>query len=258
LILTGDYHTHTPYSHGKNTVEENVIAAKEQGLKQIGITDHGYSHVAFGIRRRQTSAYVADCKAAAKKYGIDVLVGIESNIRGVEGGADLKESDYENFDLYLCGKHVFIWYSTFFDFIRYGGGNLIQEKRKKQPSEKLVQMNTRAYINTIKNNPIDVITHLNFGSPANALEVAKCAADYGTYIELNSKKLHLSDDELNEIVQKTQARFIVDSDAHVASRIGDKKIVEEQLSRIGFPLDRIDNIDGRLPTFRFAEFKKHL
>jgi hypothetical protein len=25
-----------------------------------------------------------------------------------------------------------------------------------------------------------------------------------------------------------------------------------------FPMDRIDNIDGRLPNFRFTEFKKHM
>ena len=53
MILTGDYHTHTPYSHGKNTVEENVIAAKSAGLKQIGIADHGFSHIAVGIRQKK-------------------------------------------------------------------------------------------------------------------------------------------------------------------------------------------------------------
>ena len=85
--------------------------------------------------------------------------------------------------------------------------------------------------------------------------MAKCAADYGTYIELNSKKMHLTDEELNEIVVKTQARFVVDSDAHSADRVGDMKIVEEQLARLDFPLDRIDNIDGKLPTFRFSKYK---
>jgi histidinol phosphatase-like PHP family hydrolase len=88
--------------------------------------------------------------------------------------------------------------------------------------------------------------------------VAKCAADYGTYIELNSKKRHLTDEALMEIVQKTDARFIIDSDAHSAERVGDTKIVEEQLARIQFPMERIDNIDGRYPNFRFTEFKKHM
>ncbi|MBR4942643.1 MAG: PHP domain-containing protein [Clostridia bacterium] len=256
MILTGDYHTHTPFSHGKNTVDENACKAKELGLRQLGIADHGFSHVAFGLRRRQIESYKKACKDASEKYGIDVLVGIEANIQGESGKADLTEKDFENFDLYLCGKHVFIWYDGFGNCMRYGVGNFIADKLRKNPSEKLLQRNTRAYINTIKNNPIDAVTHLNYLCPANALEVAKCAADYGTYIELNSKKTHLSDEELCDIVAKTSARFIVNSDAHAKERVGDKRLVEEQLQRIAFPMDRIDNIDGRMPSFRFAEFKK--
>lgn len=258
MQLTGDYHTHTPYSHGKNTIAENTARAKELGLKQLGISDHGFSHVAFGIRRRQVAAYKAECQKAAEEYGVDVLVGIESNICGINGKADLTEKDFENFDIYLCGKHVFVWYDGFGNFIQYGCGNFFNEKFRKIPSQKLIQKNTAAYINTIKNNPIDAVTHLNYLCPANALEVAKCAADYGTYIELNSKKTHLTDDELNDIVQKTTARFIIDSDAHSAARVGDISLVETQLARIRFPLERIDNIDGRYPTFRFSEFKKHM
>ena len=257
MILTGDYHTHTPYSHGKHTVAQNAEQAKAIGLQQIGIADHGFSHVAFGIRRRQVAAYRAECQAAAQQFGIDVLVGIEANIRGIDGKADLTEKDYENFDLYLCGKHVFIWYDTFADMVRYGGGNFNADKFGK-PSKKLIDYNTKAYINTIKNNPIDAVTHLNFTCPANALEVAKCAADYGTYIELNSKKTHLTDEELNEIIVKTDARFIIDSDAHSKDRVGDTRLVEEQLARLNFPMERIDNIDGRTPVFRFAEFKKRM
>lgn len=258
MLLTGDYHTHTPFSHGKNTVDENAAKAKELGLKQIGISDHGFSHVAFGVRRKQMQDYVKECKAASQKYGIDVLVGIEANIRGVSGKADLTEKDYENFDIYLCGKHVFVWYDTFADMFRYGGANFYNDKFAKKPSQKLIKRNTLAYINAIKNNPLDAITHLNYLCPADALEVAKCAADYGTYIELNAKKEHLSDDELCEIIAKTGARFIVDSDAHTAASVGEISLVENQLARINFPMNRIDNIDGRYPNFRFAAFKKTL
>ena len=257
MILTGDYHTHTPYSHGKNTVAENVEQAKLLGLQQIGIADHGFSHVAFGLRRRQVSAYRAECQAAAKQFDIDVLVGLEANIRGVDGKADLTEKDFENFDIYLCGKHICIWYAGLTDMFRYGVGNFLADKLGK-PSQKLIDYNTRAYVNTIKNNPVDAVTHLNYVCPADALEVAKCAADYGTYIELNSKKTHLSDEELNEIVAKTDARFIINSDAHSKDRVGDIRLVEEQLARLNFPMERIDNIDGRMPTFRFAEFKKKM
>ena len=258
MILTGDYHTHTPYSHGKNTVEENVARAKELGLQEIGISDHGFSHVAFGLSRKAVQAYKAECKAAAEKYGVNVLVGIESNIRSVSGKADLTEKDYENFDLYLCGTHMLVRYANLRDRFAYGYKNILAAQLHTKPTKKQLERNTKAYINAIKNNPLDAITHINYCCPSYAVEVAKVAADYGTYIELNSKKVHLTDEELCEIAAKTSARFIIDSDAHSASRVGDMQIVEEQLARINFPLDRIDNIDGRTPTFRFAEFKKRM
>ena len=258
MILTGDYHTHTPYSHGKNTVAENVARAKEIGLKEIAISDHGFTHVAFGLRRRDMPHYIAECQEAQKQYGVRVLVGIEANICGLGGKSDLTEKDYEMFDVYNCGNHVFIFFSTFKDLIKYGLGNYFNNTFLKNPTKNQIQRNTTAYINVIKNNPIDTLTHLNYICPSNALEVAKCAADYGTYIELNSKKTHLTDEELNEMVQKTSVRFVVNSDAHSGARVGDTELVEEQLARINFPMDRIDNIDGRFPNYRFTAFKEKM
>ncbi|MDE7086730.1 MAG: hypothetical protein K2O67_00890, partial [Clostridia bacterium] len=86
-------------------------------------------------------------------------------------------------------------------------------------------------------------------------EVAKACADYGTYIEINTKKRHVSPEEV-DIMSTTGVRFVIDSDAHSADRVGDTKIAEELLRDCSLPLDRIDNIDGRLPKFRFAEYKK--
>ena len=258
MILTGDYHTHSPYSHGKSTIAENAERASQIGLKEIAITDHGYTHVMFGLKRRETQAYIQECKAAQERYGVRVLVGIEANVLGETGESDLTEKDFENFDVYLAGNHVAAKYYGWNNFWNYGVGNFLPRNLGIKPTKALIERNTKAYIQVIKNNPIDALTHLNFLCPSNALEVAKCAEDYGTYIELNSKKQHLTDDELCEIVQKTNVRFIVNSDAHHVGRVGDTALVDKQLTRIAFPVDRIDNIDGRAPSFRFAAFKKGL
>ena len=42
MKLLGDYHTHTTYTHGKSTIEENVRQAENLGLKEIAITEHSY------------------------------------------------------------------------------------------------------------------------------------------------------------------------------------------------------------------------
>ncbi len=257
MILTADYHTHTPYSHGQNTVAENVQRAKELGMKEVGITDHGFLQLSMGLKRKELPAFLQECTDAEKEYGIRVLKGMEANILGEDGETDMTEKDYEKFDLFVCGKHVFIKYSTMRDFNYYLFGNFMTYHFHLKPKQKLIDFNTKAYINMIKNNPVDIVSHLCYQAPADALEVAKCAADYGTYIELNTKKKHLTDEQLLQMLD-TKVRFVIDSDAHTASRVGDTKLVEEQLARINFPMDRIDNIDGRLPNFRFTEYKKRM
>lgn len=139
MILTADYHTHTPYSHGKGTVMENAARAKELGLKQIGITDHGFSHLAFGLKRKKVPSLKRDCMEASKALEIDVLVGMEANIRGESGLSDLTEADYDDFDLFICGKHVLIAYETFGDWWHYFGGNFTVDKFGRKPPESLIK-----------------------------------------------------------------------------------------------------------------------
>ena len=93
MILTADYHTHTPYSHGKNTVLENVTAAKKLGLKQIGITDHGFNHFLFGLKRGNLVDLRGEIDEAEKLTGLKVFMGMESNLISVDGDTDMKEKD---------------------------------------------------------------------------------------------------------------------------------------------------------------------
>ena len=254
MELTADYHTHTPYSHGKGTVLENTLRAKELGFKEIGITDHGFSHRQFAVRRKKIPDLIRDCREAEEQTGLRVYTGLENNIRGVSGKCDFTVEDYENFDLFLAGIHVYIHYDKASDW-KIGWGGWICQKLKFKPSRSLVAETTKAYINAIKNNPIDILTHVGFRCFCDVVEVAKCCLDYGTYFELSGKKKHLTDEEL-EKVAATGVRFVLDSDAHSVSRVGDHAFAEEQILRVGIPLDRIDNIDGRLPSFRFTEYKK--
>lgn len=254
MILTADYHTHTKFSHGKGSVLENAQVAKEKGLKEIGITDHGFSHPAFGLRKNKLEKLANECKFASEQTGVKVLRGIESNIICTDGQVDLKEKCYDSFDLFLAGFHKFVIYkkASFFSFFVPNFVNSLF--KAKSVSQSLIKRNTKTFVNVIKNNPVDVITHLNFCCFADAEEVAKVAADYGTYIELNAKKIHLTDEELFKVV-KTGVNFVIDSDAHQPERVGEVSLVERLLERVEIPKERIMNIDGRTPRFRFSAFK---
>lgn len=255
MKLTADYHTHTPYSHGKNTVLENAVAAKKLGLEQIGITDHGFNHLLFGIKRKKLTDLRAEVEEAERLTGVKVLMGVESNLISVDGETDMKEQDLVNFDLYLAGIHEVLRYKRFSDFYAITFRNYSAYKLGKKPSQKIIDLTTKAYVQAIKNNPIDVLTHINYKCCCDLTEVAKVCADYGTYIEINTKKRHISPEEL-DIMVSTGVRFVVDSDAHSADRVGDTLIAEQLLKDCPAALDKIDNIDGRLPDFRFAEYKK--
>ena len=255
MILSSDYHTHTVYSHGKGQIIDNAIAAKERGLKELGISDHGFSHPAFGLTKRKVPKMKAEILAAKEKTGVNVLLGVESNIIGTDGKVDLPVSLYDDFDIFLAGIHKFVLYK-FSSIFTLATPDLFYTYLKglKVP-ESVRRTNTKTFINVIKNNPVDVITHLNFCCFVDAKEVAKAAADYGTYIELNAKKVHVTDDEIYEML-KTDAKFIVNSDAHTPSRVGEVSLVEQMVDRLNFPTDRIVNIDGRLPKMRFRAFKE--
>ena len=56
--MTYDLHTHTRYSHGwivphgKGTIDQNIVAAQQQGLRGIAISDHGPGHYMYGLKRK--------------------------------------------------------------------------------------------------------------------------------------------------------------------------------------------------------------
>lgn len=254
MILSADYHTHTVFSHGKGTIAENAEAAQKAGLKEIGITDHGFAHPAFGLRAGKLPKMRRLVDEATEQTGVKVLLGIESNIIGTDGAVDLKPKYYDKFDLFLAGFHKFVMYKFGSIFSLAIPDITLSLFRAKHVSDRLIKENTKTFINVVKNNPVDVITHLNFCCYADAVEVAKACADYGTYLELNSKKTHLTDEELYAVC-KTGVKFVVDSDAHTPSRVGEIELVKKTIERVGIPSDRIMNVDGRLPQFRFAAFK---
>ena len=104
MKLLYDYHTHSVFSHGTGTIEENVIIAKQKGLKEIAITDHGFEHFAFAVKRKNLKKMREECNRLSEKYGIKVLLGIEANLLDKTGKIDIKEDDKK----YLDMRQVFL------------------------------------------------------------------------------------------------------------------------------------------------------
>lgn len=247
MILLGDYHTHTKYSrknHGKGTVLENACVARDKGLRQIAITDHGFNHWMFGIKRKNIAELKEEVLNAREITGVDILLGVESNLISADGSIDVVEGDYDNLDILLMGFHRLVKMETIKDlfYINYANGLSIFS-----PSKERISRNTTAFLKALDKYPIDVITHLNFGFPTDTLAVARMAKEKGSLIELNGKRINFTDKEL-EIMASEGVKFIVNSDAHSPDRVGEVNKALNLIFRLGLPLNQIVNID-KLPHF---------
>lgn len=87
------------------------------------------------------------------------------------------------------------------------------------------------------------VTHPGRDICLNVLEIAKAMSDYGVLFELNGKRVDVSDGELCDVVAKTAVKFIVNSDAHRAEKVGEVSVPLETAERVGLPLERIVNLD---------------
>lgn len=256
MALSGDYHTHTKYSrrnHGKGSIEENVEAAVRRGLGQIAITDHGFNQTTFGVKREHIALQRAEIEEIKDRYPIEIFLGVEANIISANGDLDINEDDYNNLDIILCGYHKIVKTLKFRDKLNFVWRNIICSFFK-HTSKRQIERNTSAYISAMKKYDIDVITHLNHGCKVDVQKVAKVAKETNTFIELNGKRLGMTDDEIL-IAYKEGAKFIINSDAHSPKRVGDCHKGLEAILRLRIPDSAVVNYNS-LPEFKAEKRKR--
>ncbi|MBQ2064101.1 MAG: PHP domain-containing protein, partial [Firmicutes bacterium] len=104
--LLYDHHTHTTFSHGKGSIEDNVKEAIAKGLTSVGITDHGPGHLTYGLKRENYPVMRAEVDRLNKKYPqIEVLLGVEANIWEPAPHIDVIPEDLPYLDYVIAGYH---------------------------------------------------------------------------------------------------------------------------------------------------------
>ena len=143
MRLTGDFHTHTNYTHGKGSIEESVKQAENLRLEALAICEHSYKS-AYSIKKGDLEKIKEDIDALKDKYKVKVLWGIEANLISRDGDIDISDEEIEKLDLVVLGYHRFTRVG-FAEFIKFVLPNLL----KKKPSKKQIERNTMAYINAM-------------------------------------------------------------------------------------------------------------
>lgn len=253
MAFWGDYHTHTVHSHGKGTITQNVEEARVKGLKEIAITDHGFRHMCYNVPRREWKGMREETETLKERYpDINIYLGLETNLSSRFGLADLKESDKELLDITVCGYHKLVVPQRASDIFAFFLPNLLRGESEKCPKKQIVR-NTDAYLKLLENYEIDIVSHINYGIKADAVEVARACKHFGTYVELNGKRISMTDAELSTIASEG-VEFICNSDAHSVDRVGDMSLPMETVKRVGIDYAQIANWE-RLPEFRSRKGK---
>ena len=236
MKILADYHTHTIYSHGKGTIEDNVKVAISKGIETLGISDHSYGHLTYGVKRDDIFKMREEIDILNEKYKnkIKILLGVESNILDDKGNIDYDYKIGDVLDYVMAGYHFGSKPTNVKALINHANNYVFK-------TEKAKEYNTLGIINAMKNNNIFVITHPGDKGEIYIEEVAKVAKETNTKLEINSSHRFLNANQLRQI-EHIGNTFIVGSDAHVPQNVGNFNLALNTIKEAKIDLSLIENI----------------
>lgn len=238
-----DYHTHTTFSHGKGTVEDNVRAALAKGLTAIGIADHGPANWwNVGIRRlKDFECLIDEVQRARRRYpDIRILAGTEANVISYDGELDVPTEFQEQLDQVLVGFHTMIIPKSWADglrFIRLSLAARLGEQRYLEAKK----AHTQALIAAIQRNRVFAVTHPGLKVAIDSGKLAQACARRQTALEINARHGAVSTEFLR-CAADVGVEFILSSDAHHPDQVGRLEPAEAAARRAGLTSGQIANI----------------
>ncbi len=229
-----DVHTHTIASgHAFSTIQEMATAAREKGLKLLGITEH-----ASGIPGTCETIYFRNLHVVPREmFGVKLLMGAEINILDGEGNLDMNDELMSKLDLRIAGIHSLCY--------KWG--------RREE--------NTHGMITAISNSFVNIISHPGDGTAELDFEpIVLAAKKHHTLIEINNsslkpirKKLSAKKNniEILNLCKRYEVPVILGSDAHISFDIANYEYLPPLLNETEFP-------DSLIINTSIDQFKSYL
>lgn len=235
MNLLLDAHTHTIASgHAYSTLSELVTAAKEKNLKLLAITEHGPN-----MNGSCNHLYFSNLRVIPRQQGsLTLLLGAEANIIDFNGTLDFSDSLISCLDFVIASLHI----------------PCIKPGTKDE--------NTNAYIQAMQNPRVAVIGHPDDARyPIDYETLVIAAKKYNVLLEINNSSLSPlsfrsnsleNTIELLSLCKKYQTPVILNSDAHIASDVGNFSYILPILEKLEFPESLVVNTSLSL----FEEYVK--
>ncbi|HVO66737.1 MAG TPA: DNA polymerase/3'-5' exonuclease PolX [Syntrophales bacterium] len=200
--IRGDFHAHSKWSDGNNSIEEMAIAAKDEGYEYIAITDHSSGlGIAHGLTEERLKKQTEEIRGLNRQFkGFRILCGMEVDIRA-DGSIDMPDHMLAELDIVVAAVH------TSFN-----------------QSEDRV---TRRILKAIENPHVDIIAHptsrLIGEREPTAVDmeaVFNAAAKHKKVLEINAmpSRLDLKDIHIQR-AREQGVMLAIGTDAHIAGQL---------------------------------------
>lgn len=103
INLLEDHHVHSTFSDGRSTLEENIAAAEQAGLRHLGCVDH------VRVDTTYVPEYAAAIRALRATTAVTLSIGIEAKILDTSGRLDFPVDALEHVDRIYVADHQFPW-----------------------------------------------------------------------------------------------------------------------------------------------------
>ena len=194
--IKADAHMHTVWSDGKLTVDELVQAMKGRGYEWMAITDHGkLMTFVNGLNEERLEAQGEEIREAAKKHEMNVLRGVEMDIRP-DGTLDFEPEFLQTLDYVVASIH------------------LKMDQSVDEIMERLENACRSPYVNVIA-HPTGRLIGRRDGYPIDEDKLIALAKETGTALELNANPNRL--DLTASTLKKAKAagvKVMINTDTH--------------------------------------------
>ena len=195
--MKGDFHIHTDWSDGHDSIEAMALAARALGYQYLAITDHSAGRgIAHGLNEERLRKQMAVIDELNKRLdGIRVLSGVEVDIRA-DGSLDLSDGILSDLDVVIAAVHSAMGH----------------EEGKM----------TRRIIRALENPNVDILAHpscrlLNQRDPiaADWEAIFRSASETDTMLEISAMPDRLDLRDLHAYrARELGVRLVVNTDAH--------------------------------------------
>jgi DNA polymerase (family 10) len=202
--VRGDFHVHTEWSDGSNTIQQVVDSATKRGYEFVTITDHSQSlKIAGGLSPENLRKQIAEVRKADSAAGgrLRVLAGTEVDIKS-DGSLDFPKTLLKDLDVVVASVH----------------------SRFKMDKDEM----TKRVVAAVESGTIDILGHPTgrligerTGYQLDLQKIFEAARASGVSMEINSfpNRLDLGDIDCRT-AKEAGVRMAIGTDAHHVDQMG--------------------------------------